>query len=72
MGIGPFLGNHLLLLDRADAVLGVKYNDFRSRHIRKARQGRLPSIPGGCRKNDNFLIRFILRCRRNHQMRKDG
>ena len=72
MGIGPFLGNHLLLLDRADAVLGVKNNNFRSRHIRKARQGRLPGIPGGCRKNDNFLIRFILRCRRNHQMRKDG
>ena len=44
----PFLRDHLFFLDRTHAVLRIKNDNTRSRHISEASQRRLSRIPG-CR-----------------------
>ncbi len=70
-GIVPLLGHHLLLLNGAHAILGIKYNNPRPRHIRKACQSRLSRIPGGGRQNHNIFLHLILPGGNRHQMRQN-
>ena len=44
ISVGTLLSYHLFLLDRADTMLRIKYNDLRSRHICKACHGSFTGI----------------------------
>ena len=67
----PFLGHHLLLLDRADTILRVKYDDLCSRHICKSCQCCLSSVPGGCSQDHNIIFHLILLRCSSHQIRQN-
>ena len=66
------LRNHLLLLDRADAVLRVKHDNARARDIREACKCRLAGISGGGCQDNNLLLRMVFLCRCRQQMRQNG
>ena len=68
-GIGTLLGHHLLLLDRADTVLRVKYNDTSTFYICKACQGCLTGIAGGSGQDHDLVLNIVLAGRSDHQMR---
>ena len=71
-GVVPFLGAHLKLLDLADSVLGIEYNDPCAGHICKSGHGRLARIPGCGRENDDFPVHMVLPGRCRHKVRQDG
>ena len=71
-GIVPFLRNHLLFLNGADTVLGIKYDNTGAFHICKACQGRFACIPGSGCQYDNLVFYLILSGSCCHQMGQNG
>ena len=72
ISIGSLLGYHLFLLDRADTMFRIEYDDPGSRYICKTCHGSLAGISGCCGKNYDFVFHIVLLRCSCHQMRKDG
>ena len=72
IGVIAFLCYHLLLLDRADAVFGIEYDDPGTRNISKTCHRRLTCISGSCCKDHDLIFDIIFLRRRSHQVREDG
>ena len=67
----PLLGQHLQLLDPADAVFRIKHEDPGSGNVREALHSRLSRIPRSSRQDHDLILDPLLFRRRRHQMRKD-
>ena len=68
-GIGTLLGHHLLLLNRADTVLRVKYDDPGTLDIGKACQSCLTGITGSSSQDHDLILDIILTGGSDHQVR---
>ena len=66
------LRHHLLLLDRADTVLRIEYDNAGSRHISKPGQSCLTRISGGCGQDNDLIFDVVLPGTGGKQIRKDG
>ena len=67
----PLLGLHLQGLDRRDAVLGIKHQDFGPVHILEPLQGGLAGVPGGGHQDAHGFVLLILDQRGREQMGQD-
>ena len=54
--VGPLLGDHLQLLDLADAVLRVKHQDLGLGHVGEALHGGLAGVSGGGHQDAGGLV----------------
>ena len=72
ISIGSLLGYHLFLLNRADAMFRIEYDNFGSRYICKTCHGSFTGISGCCGKNYDLIFHMVLLRCCCHQMRKDG
>ena len=68
----PLLGYHLLLLNRADTVLGIEYDDSGAFYISKPGQSCFTGITRGSCQNNNLILDGILTGCGNHKVRQDG
>ena len=72
ISIGTFLGYHLFLLDRAYAMLRIKYNNPGSRNIGKTCKCCFSSISGGRSQDNDFIFYIILSCCSRHKIWQNG
>ena len=69
--IPSFLRYHLQFLHTADPVLRIKYDDLRSRNIRKSCKRGFPGISGSRRQDHDLIFYLIFLCCGSQKMRQD-